>query len=419
MSGLFVVGSGAAERPNDLMQKETVLPCDIIIKMNTHNQSSSNSGAGAFFKHQLKLAFSTLTIASVATLTVTFWINASIIMLLIFMVGIFASSSDDAANGQSDYLYTTTYGSEEAKHKILSIPVTGPIEGSQSGDSYGGIFADPTVSYGYDLKRELIRAANSKEYAAVILEIDSPGGTIYGSKAIADGVAYYKEKTKRPVYASIQGMAASGGYWSAVSADKIIADSGTGIGSIGVIYGPFTYFDKPVAIDGGILGGGVITQNGIEQTYITAGEGKDAGNPFRRLTPKEQEVIQTSVNDAYGDFVDHVSRQRAISSETIQASVGAHLYGEKQALANKLIDKIASREEAYQELAEVAGVSKNFRIVSSHELTGDFFSLLGSKLKLGPEQPVRSNPQNALACMGEVAVPLAYHGQPASACKNN
>ncbi len=385
--------------------------------MNSEPQQSGGNGFGRFLLHQVKLGFSTLTITTVAAFTVTFWINLSIISLVIFLVAILASASE-STDTATPRPYSTIYGDSEADYKLLSIPVKGPIEGSQSGNGYSSIFADPNIAYGYDLKNELIQAANSGEYSGVILEIDSPGGTIYGAKAISDGVEYFREKTNRPVYASIQGLAASGGFWAAVSADRIIADSGTGIGSIGVIYGPFTYFDKPVAIDGGLLGGGVITQNGIEQTYITAGEGKDAGNPFRRLTAKEQDIIQTSVNDAYDDFVGYVSKQRGVSASAIKQAVGAHLYGEKQALTHQLIDKIASREDAYHDLAQAAKVSGSFHIVSSHEVTDDFLSLLGAVLP-DARQPVAIDRSKALACLGEVAIPLAYHGQPSRACKNN
>lgn len=376
---------------------------------------TTSGGIGGFLKHQLKLGFSTLTVATVAMFTVTFWINTSIIILILFIIGIAAGSSQGSGTTQQR-TYTTIYGNDQAENKILSIPIKGPIEGTQNGDGYGSIFADASITYGYDLKRELIQAANSKQYSGVILEIDSPGGTIYGAKAIADGVDYFKQKTGEPVYASVQGLAASGAFWAAVSADKVIADAGTGIGSIGVIYGPFTFYDKPVAVDNGLLGGGVITQNGIEETYITAGEGKDAGNPFRRLTAKEKDIIQESVNDAYDDFVKQVSDNRGIDEATIRQNIGAHLYGEKQALKNKLIDEIASRETAYQELADVAHVSRNFQVVSSHQPNTDLLNLLGSKFT-SSAKPTAGDSSKALACLGEVAIPLAYHGQPASACK--
>ncbi len=341
-------------------------------------------------------------------------------MLVVFIIGIAASSSQSFESAASEREYTTIYGDPDTRHTLLSIPIKGPIEGDQSSEGYDSIFADPNVAYGYDLKSELIDAANSRDYDGVVLEIDSPGGTIFGSKAISDGVAYYKKTTKQPVFVHVQGLAASGAFWAAVSADKIIADSGTGIGSIGVIYGPFTYFDKPVALDGGLLGGGVITQNGIEQTYITAGEGKDAGNPFRRLTAKEQAVIQQGVNDSYEQFVSYVADRRKISSSVIQTDIGAHLYGEKQALTHGLIDEIGSREVAYHELALLAGVAGRYHVVSSHEASSDFWSRLGAQLpskEQKTDSSTSSGNPNALVCRGAVAVPLAFYGQPASACK--
>lgn len=383
--------------------------------MSSDGQPQTTGGIGGFIKHQLKLGFSTLTIATVTMFTVTFWINTSIIVLILFIVGIVASSPS-ATDSSQQRTYTTIYGSDQAESKLLSIPIKGSIEGTQNGDGYGNIFADASITYGYDLKRELIQAANSQQYSGVILEIDSPGGTIYGAKAIADGVDYFKQKTGKPVYASVQGLAASGAFWAAVSADKIIADAGTGIGSIGVIYGPFTFYDKPIAVDNGLLGGGVITQNGVEETYITAGEGKDAGNPFRRLTAKEKDIIQESVNDAYDDFVKYVSDTRGINQTVIRQNIGAHLYGEKQALKNKLIDEIASRETAYQELADAAHLDRSFQVVSSHQPNSDLLNLLGSQLQSKAKPTARST-NTALSCLGEVAIPLAYHGQPASACK--
>lgn len=371
----------------------------------------------SFLKKQLKTAFTTFTISTIATMTVTFWINVGIVCLVIILA-VFATiiSSSSTQSDENGRTYSTTYGRSDASAKILSIPVRGPIEGSVADSGYTGIFADPTIVYGYDLKQELIDAADSGEYDGVILEINSPGGTVYGAKAIADGVKYFKDTTKKPVYASVQGMAASGGYWAAVSADKIFADTGTGAGSIGVVFGPFTYFDKLVGA------GGYTTENGIEESYLTAGEGKDAGNPFRRLTDKEKSIFQESVDDMYADFVSYVSERRGISKEDVTAQIGAHYYGDKQALTRKLIDKIASPQEAYDTLAKEAGVEGDYQIVSSHTDLGGIGSLLGIKLPWADETKSSSEKRDSAktqACTSSISVPLVYYGNPAQACKNN
>lgn len=376
----------------------------------TNIQRTSES----FWKKQGKLAFTTFNISSIATLTITFWTTIaffSSIVLLIILVAV--ASTGDAAEDKAGRVYSTIYGDDLATHKILSIPIRGPIEGSIADYGYTAIFADPTIAYGYDLKQELIDAADSGEYQAVVLEINSPGGTVYGAKAISDGIVYFKEKTKGPVFASIQGMAASGGYWAAASTDKIYADTGTGAGSIGVIFGPFTYFDKLVGA------GGYLTENGIEETYLTAGEGKDAGNPFRRLSDKEKSVYQESVNDLYDIFVQHVSRARDIPREKIVAEIGAHYYGEDQALERKLIDAIATPQEVYAALAKEADISSDYQIVSSHTDPTGLSSLFGVTLpwqQKKVERPTR-NPETVQACTGSISVPLAYFGNPAAACK--
>jgi protease-4 len=371
----------------------------------------------SFIKKQLKLAASTFTITTIGTLTLTFWLNLSVMILGFFLIMMIIAAAAGSTETMKDPIYQTTYGRDTATHKILSLPIDGPIEGSKSGIGPASIFGVDTTVYGYDLKRELIKAADSDEYDGVVLEVNSPGGAIYGAKAIADGVKYFKETTKKPVYASVQGLSASGSYWVSASADKIIADSGTGIGSIGVIYGPFTYFDKVTAIDGGILGGGVTTENGIEQEYITAGEGKDAGNPFRRLTDKEKAIIQQGVNDAYEQFVQYVSAQRGIAVDVIKNEIGAHLYSDNQALQKKLIDGIGSRDEVYDQLAKQAGIQADYRVVSSHVAIDDFWSSLNAKL-VGKGNKTTTNIRPQI-CTGSVTTPLALEATPSQFCSKN
>jgi protease-4 len=386
--------------------------------MSSTNNSPKNKDT--FIKKQLKIAASTWTIATVGTLTLAFWIIPGVLIFsFIFIASIAALiSGSTSAEGNSSYSYQTIYGDSTATHKILSIPINGPIEGSSRDSAdFASIFGDDSTVYGYDLKQELIAAANTGEYDGVVLEVNSPGGTIYGSKAISDGIDYFKDKTNKPVYASIQGLAASGAYWASSGADRIIADYGTGIGSIGVIYGPFTYFDQVKAIDGGILGGGVTTENGIEQYYITAGDGKDGGNPFRRLTDNEKAIIQQGVNDSYEQFVTHVESTRKITADVIKNDIGAHLYGETQALHKKLIDSTGSKDDVYRAIAEKEGIQTDYRVVSSHISKGDFWSSLGSRFINSDKKASNSKRQPAI-CTGSVTVPLAIEATPAQFCTN-
>lgn len=382
---------------------------------NTNNQKES------FIKKQLKLGVSTAVVTGVGSFVLAFWWMIVPFFILIMLISAIPSGGDSAHTGPEDSIGPTQriYG-QESKNKFLAIPITGPIEGSKSSDDVSDVlFGSELYTYGYEIKKQLIQAANN-DYKGIILEVDSPGGTIFGSKAISDGIAYYKDKTKKPVYVHVQGMAASGAYWASVAADKIYADAGTGVGSIGVIYGPIQFFDKPIAIDGGILGGGVVTQNGIEEKYITAGTGKDAGNPFRRLTAQEQEIMQQSVNDNYDNFVTHVSsNRRQLSDATLRGNIGAHLYGEEQAKRLGLIDEISNKETAYGALAKAAGINdNNYQIVSPDPMGSGFAGLFGAKLKSMFTVDKKENKvaNNLPRLCKENVNPLAYHGDLAAIC---
>lgn len=203
-------------------------------------------------------------------------------------------------------------------------------------------------------------------------------------------------------------MAASGGYWSALEADEIWADTGSTIGSIGVIFGPFKYYDSVVAEDGGAFLGGVVTENGIQNTYITAGRSKDLGNPYRQLTQEEIASLQNMVNRSYTDFVAKVAVIREIEPAVITGQIGALVYSEQQALELKLIDGVADKHEAYARLAELAQL-ENYKIT---RLTPEpsFFNTLMSAI--GPEKNLTASSPCKMS-----SLILAYHGDLQTICQ--
>lgn len=326
---------------------------------------------------------------------------------LLFFFGIMLISASDATTANADQpTYKTVYGGGTGDRKILSIKVSGVIVGDETEDQGGlsALLSDGYVS-GYAIKKQLIQAVGDESIKGVVMEINSPGGTIYGAHAISDGISYYRSKTHQPVYAHIQGSGASGAYWAAASADKIIADYGSDVGSIGVIMGPFQYYNKVTAQDGGLLGGGVVTQNGIESINITAGTSKDIGNPYRKLTDAEIKSLQQSVNNEYDNFVQHVSATRKITPETIRNQIGAMIYDNKTALQLKLIDETASREDVYQELAKAANVEDDFQVVREETVPGFVASLFGA-VTHSQRKEVKIDScaltRNALAWQGDV-----------------
>jgi len=289
----------------------------------------------------------------------------------------------------------------------------------------GGLFSAADLPYGYSVKEHLLELAEDDSVDGVVLEMDTPGGTIFGAKAIADGVAAYREAAGRPVIAYVSGMSASGGMYAMAGADTIYADHGTLVGSIGVIFGPFVHYDGVTAVDGGILGGGVTTDGGIDVEYLTAGRNKDLFNPYRPLDDEERAVLQEGLDDAYAEFVDHVSANRDIPAAEIEKELGAMLFGEQQAVANGLVDGVANRDDSYHLAAEAAGLAEG-QTWSVERLETPLPGLLGLLAtatgdRIGDDGGGVDSGAGATAgfghplCLGSATV-LAYHGDPARLC---
>lgn len=279
-------------------------------------------------------------------------------------------------------IYSVVEGSEESQNKILIVDVEGVILNEEPRDPFLSILSSG-VTYGYSVKDQLIRAANDSTIKGVVLYVNSPGGTITGSAAIADGVEYYKSATGNPVIGFGSGLVASGGYWAISATDKIYLDQGSSIGSIGVILGPIERYRNVVSNET------VATLDGITEEYITSGKGKDLGNPYRDLTEEERNVLQNGVNDAYNQFVELVSVSRGISSEEIKNNIAAYIYGDNQALSLKLIDQISNREELFSIFTEELGISSDYQIVRE-SAEGDFFSALFSATYGMTNQEIKS-----------------------------
>lgn len=304
-------------------------------------------------------------------------IGFAIATLLFFalIAGCTAAIAGDGASPTADNPIATTDhidGDDGASDVVLVIDVEGVIlaDGGGAGP-FGGV-----VAGGNEIKEQLEAAANDDDVRAVILRLNTPGGSVVGSELITDGVAAVQAAGK-PVVAHVTEISASGGMWAMAPADHIVASNGSLVGSIGVILGPLSRYTDVVAIDGGLLGGGVETTGGVEQFYITAGEGKDAGNPFRELTAGEQEMFQNLVDGSYEDFVDHVATNREISPTTIINQLGAGIFTASDAVDNGLIDETGNFDRAHEVAAEMAGIDGTYDVREVSVDLGFIGDLLG------------------------------------------
>ena len=162
--------------------------------------------------------------------------------------------------------------------KILMIDLSGVISSRDQESSLG---EKPNMVA--EIKEELSRAAEDDKVKAVVLRINSPGGTVAASDILYHEVKAFKEKRKIPVVASIMDVGASGGYYVAAAADRIIAHPASVTGSVGVIM--LT-----------VNAQGLLEKIGVQTTAVTSGPRKDMGSPFRPMTPEERAIFQSVID---------------------------------------------------------------------------------------------------------------------------
>ncbi|MEM1309089.1 MAG: S49 family peptidase [Cyanobacteria bacterium P01_D01_bin.71] len=326
-----------------------------------------------------------------------------------------SSSSDEGEKDQLDFQYID--GDEDSENYLLELRINGPILNSPSNGGFFGL--DSSVTYAYQFQKLIEQVAEDDRIQGIFLRISTPGGTVVGSNVVYEALADYKTATENPVYAYIEGLSASGGVWSMVAADQILAAPGSLIGSIGVIGPTLVYFNNPIAVDGGILGGGVTTQDGIQQFVISAGKGKDLGNPFRQPTEEELQSLRLNINNEYNNFVTHIAETREISEQTLRQEMGAYIFGTQQAEQYKLIDGTTGRPEAIAALANVLELEEDFQLV---RIGYDEPSLIEILLGQPPIELSYEQQQDIIQrdlCHLKTYSLLAYHGDVAALCPSS
>ena len=195
------------------------------------------------------------------------------------------------------------------------------------------------------LTEQLDTARRDKSVKAVVLRINSPGGTVTASEIMHHEIKRLRASGK-PVVAMMMDVAASGGYYIACAADEIMACNSTVTGSIGVVMQTMEVTKTMEMI-------------GVKAHTIKSGDQKAAGSPFEELQPEQREVFQNIINELYGQFVDVVTEGRPeLSREQVLPLADGRVYTAKQALELKLIDRIGSIREAIDWAKEKSGVKK-------------------------------------------------------------
>ena len=260
----------------------------------------------------------------------------SALLIFIIIINLVLNFSKELEKKQ----FVMTEGIPISNNIIAKINLSGPIFNNNSnvlGNSlYDYINPSQVKSYLEELK-EL-------EIKALIININSPGGTVSATAELEQIIYEFKKHTNTKVYFFTKEILASGGYWVATTADKIFASYGSIIGSIGVSGPSWFYYNTPTSLSSGIFGQTIETKEGIEVFNQNAGEGKDLFNPFRRPKSDEIKHLQNIVDDVYNDFITKVSKSRKIEISNLKNDIGALIYSSNQAKNNFLIDDILNYE---------------------------------------------------------------------------
>ena len=251
--------------------------------------------------------------------------------------------------------------------KLLLIDVEGLIGELPTRGALGLSREDSLVAR---VRQQLDRARGDPEVRGLLVRINSPGGTATASDILFREIVRFKRERGAPVVAQLMGMATSGGYYVAMSADTVVAYPTTITGSIGVI---FTNVNLA----------GLMEKIGVEDQTITAGAHKDAASPLRRMTPQERRHIQQVLDDLHARFIEVVASGRpALAAEQVRAASDGRIFSAREAHEAGLIDRIGDLEDAVKVLEGLAGIRES-RVVTYHR-SRNWKSNLYSR---GPEAP--------------------------------
>jgi protease-4 len=246
---------------------------------------------------------------------------------------------------------------------VALIHIDGTIQDSGAAGLSGGSGVSPEA-----MIRDLKRAEKDDRVKAVLLRVNSPGGTVSASQEIAIEVA----RMKKPVIADIGDMGASGAYMIASQCDTIVASPSSAVGSIGVI------LSVPNLED-------LMKKLGVRVAVLKEGKYKDAGSPYREMTPEERRLIQDSMRPMYEEFIQMVAKGRKLPESKVREMATGWVWSGREAKERGLVDVIGTYSDAVRVAGEAGGISGEPTVVSydTPDFLGTLQRLVGAVEKLG------------------------------------
>ena len=197
---------------------------------------------------------------------------------------------------------------------------------------------------------QLKRYEDSNSVKAILLNIDSPGGGVAVSQEIYTEIKRLREKKDKIVVAYLSSTGASGAYYVSCAANKIVANPGTIVGSIGVIAEWVNYSD-------------LLEWAKLKDVVFKTGEFKDTGSPSRALTDNERKYFQGLIDDMYVQFVEAVASGRKLDLQEVRSLADGRVFTGRDAKQRKLVDEIGNFQDAVDMTAKLAGISGKPRLI--------------------------------------------------------
>ena len=255
------------------------------------------------------------------------------------------------------------------RKKILLMDISGVISSDERSDALGLRTSESTVAR---VQAELQMAAGDDNVAAIVLRINSPGGTVTGSDIIYDSLLRFKAAYDVPILVQMLDVAASGGYYAALAGDEIVASPTTVTGSIGVIF-------TSVSLEG------LMDKVGVRNQTVASGKMKDIGSPLRTMTPAERQVLESLIGDLQQRFVSLVRERRPHLTDQMNADmVDGRVFSAQQALAGGLVDNIGYLDGTIERAKLLAGLRE--ATVVRYRRSDESGETIYSRASVGPPQ---------------------------------
>jgi len=218
------------------------------------------------------------------------------------------------------------------------------------------------MGYAEPVVRQLKHYSEDQSIPAIVLRIDTPGGSAVVAQEIYDQILKVRQEGKK-VVASMGPLAASGGYYIACAADSIMANPATLTGSIGV------QMQLPRAEE-------LFKKIGLEFRVVKSGPHKDIGSPYRPMTEDEKRLLQEVIDDSYQQFVEVIMEGRSLSREEVQAVADGRIFTGRQALKLELVDLLGTYEDAISLAGRMGGIQGKPRVVRERYQREGLFDVL-------------------------------------------